>query len=232
MMEKLKRIQKTRIDELSEYNNNLEEKNEQILSSIRYARTIQNAILPSFENPKFDEIDYFVLYKPKDIVSGDFFWIEKIENRIILVVADCTGHGVPGAMISMLGNSLLNDIILRDHIFDPKEILTKLDDGIVKSLGQKEEDSFSSDGMDLGIIVLDTEQLKMEFSGAYRPVYSSDGNEIFEYKGDKFHIGGLSRREKVFTSKSVILDKECTYYISSDGFVDQLGSNGKKFGTK
>lgn len=232
MLDKLNKMQKSRIDELSSWNKTLEDKNEQILSSIRYARTIQTAILPSFDNTEFNGIDYFVLYKPKDIVSGDFFWMEKVDDKVFIVVADCTGHGVPGAMISMLGNSILNDVILRDQIYDTGEILYRLDRNIINSLGQENENSFSSDGMDIGIVMIDLPNKKMFYSGAYRPLLSSDGQQLYETKGDRFHAGGLSKREKSFITNSVTFDKACSYYLTSDGFVDQLGKNGKKFGTK
>lgn len=234
MLDRLTEMQKQRLDELSTWNRTLEDKNEQILSSIRYASTIQNAILPNENILDLIDLENFIIYKPKDIVSGDFFWAEFIEGKIVIILADCTGHGVPGAMISMMGNMILNDLILRERIFSASKILKKLDDNLIRALGQDEEDSFSSDGMDIGIAIIDTKEMILEYSGASRPIYVVKDNELIEIKGDRLHIGGMMRgnKKKEFTSTNIKVEADQYFYLSSDGFGDQIGENRKKFGSK
>jgi serine phosphatase RsbU (regulator of sigma subunit) len=233
MLDKLSEMQKQRVDELSTYNKTLEYKNEQILSSIRYAKTIQNAILPKENILDLMNIENFILYEPKDIVSGDFYWFENVGQKVFIIVADCTGHGVPGAMISMMGNMILNDLILREKIFDPAKILERLDKDLVKALGQDSEESFSQDGMDISIIVFDSEKMKLEFAGASRPIYVVKNNGLTEIKGDRLHIGGFNKKkEKIFTNHIINIEEEQYFYLATDGFGDQIGTNGKKFGSK
>jgi serine phosphatase RsbU (regulator of sigma subunit) len=232
MLDKLNEIQKQRITELSEYNQSLEYKNEQILSSIRYAQTIQHAILPESNNFKLINQDFFIIYRPKDIVSGDFYWVENVGKTLFIAVGDCTGHGVPGAMISMMGTILLNEIILKEKYTDPGDILLKLNSELNKALGQT-GDSSTQDGMDIGLFTINIDTNESYYSGAFRNLFIVKDGELREYKGNKFHIGGFSRRKnKIFTTHQVEFEKSCNYYLSTDGFTDQVGTNSRKFGTK
>ncbi|MDC1067737.1 SpoIIE family protein phosphatase [Candidatus Kapabacteria bacterium] len=234
MLDKLDILQRQRVDELSSWNKTLEDKNEQIISSIRYASTIQNAILPSKSQFESLNLNSFIIYKPKDIVSGDFFWIDKFNDKTIVIVADCTGHGVPGAMISLMGNMILNDIIIKDRITNPSEILHKLDKELIRSLSQESEESFSSDGMDIGVVVIDKSNESLEYSGAMRPLYIVQNKKLTEIKGSKYHVGGLTRtgRIKTFENHKLEILNNQKFYLSSDGLVDQMGTSGKKLGSK
>lgn len=232
MLDDLDDIQKKRINELSSYNKNLQEKNEQILSSIRYARTIQQAILPTDDVFSLNNFDYFIIYKPKDIISGDFYWAERKGNNFFIAVGDCTGHGVPGAMISMMSTILLNEIVIKEKIFDPGPVLLRLDKELRKALSQSTE-SDSQDGLDIGLINIDLTTRKMYFSGAFRSLYEIRNGQLNDIKGNKFHIGGFSRRKnKIFETIQIDCYEDCTYYLSTDGFSDQIGKNRRKFGTK
>ncbi len=196
-----------------------------ITDSINYAEKIQRAILPSLELFT-DTIEHFVLFKPRDIVSGDFYWVEELDGRLIIIAADCTGHGVPGAFMSMLGISLLNEIILNKRITEPDEILNSLRTRIIKALKQG-RDGFVKDGMDMTVCVLDPQSNTLLFSGANNPLYHIRDGELQEIKGDKMPVAIHDVMEP-FTLHEVKLLKGDTFYTFSDGYADQFGGPGQK----
>jgi transcriptional regulator with GAF, ATPase, and Fis domain len=208
----------------------IEEKNKHITDSIIYAKRIQQAILP----PEEVFVNYlknsFVLYKPKDIVSGDFYWIERKENKILFAVVDCTGHGVPGAFMSIIGYNGLNQIVNEYNISKPSEILNELNKNISRSLKQREDESKIRDGMDLSICCIDLENNTLEYAGANNPIFIVRNNKVIEIKADKHPIGNfVGETEFRFTNKELTLFKDDRLYLFSDGYADQFGGpRGKK----
>lgn len=199
-----------------------------ITDSIQYAKRIQRAILPSLELFS-DEIDHFVLYKPRDIVSGDFYWVDKVDNKQIIIAADCTGHGVPGAFMSMLGVSLLNEIILNRGITKPADILNNLRSMIIESLNQEHANSVVKDGMDMTVTVVDFDKNMLYYSGANNPLYHIRDGELTQYKADKMPVA-IHERMEAFNMVEISLEKGDTFYTFSDGYVDQFGGlKQKKF---
>jgi len=196
-----------------------------ITDSIEYAKMIQTAILPSME--LFSRhLEHFVVFKPRDIVSGDFYWAEEIDGQYLIVTADCTGHGVPGAFMSMLGISLLNEIIISKEIIRPDQILNKLREKIVDSLKQ-ESGSVIRDGMDMTICLFDRKTLKLQFSGANNPLYVVSDGQLTQVKGDKMPVAIYDVIEP-FTLHKLQLKKGDTFYTFSDGFADQFGGPQRK----
>ncbi|MEO1653263.1 MAG: SpoIIE family protein phosphatase, partial [Bacteroidota bacterium] len=213
----------------------LEKKNKDITSSIEYAQRIQEAILPGDKLIGKGFVEHFVLYIPKDIVSGDFYWFADKNEHALIAAVDCTGHGVPGAFMSIIGYSNLNKIVIEQGLTDPASILKKLDQEVTEVLKQQETDSRSRDGMDLALCSLNIYEKKMKFAGAYRPLYLIREGELQEYKGSPFPIGGnfKYKRKKVFKSHEIHLHKGDSLYIFSDGFVDQFGGpENRKYMTK
>jgi len=213
----------------------LNTQNKKINSSINYAQNIQQAILPKSSTIS-DVFNMFIIYRPKDIVSGDFYWFNKVNNRTIVAVIDCTGHGVSGAFMSMIGNSILNEIILEKKITDPAQILTLLNKEIIKALKQTETEN--TDGMDVCIISAKKQDTNYNilFSGAKRPLYkyNSSGNSIEIIKGDRLTIGGknINNNEKIFTNHKIAIKKDDILFLSSDGIIDQNNNSRKRFGSK
>lgn len=197
-----------------------------ITDSIHYAQKIQTAILPSLELFT-DEVDHFVLYKPRDIVSGDFYWVDRVEDMQIIVTADCTGHGVPGAFMSMLGVSLLNEIILNRNIIAPHEILNNLREMVIESLGQAQTGTEIKDGMDMTVTVIDFKEDKLYYAGANNPLYLIRNGELEQYKADKMPVA-IHERMDDFNMETIDLLKGDTFYTFSDGYVDQFGGPKQK----
>ncbi len=213
----------------------IEHKNHEITDSINYAFRIQTALLPDIDNIKTILPNSFVFWRPKDIVSGDFYWFNQIDNdRVLILCADCTGHGVPGAFMTMIGNTLLNQIVKTDKIYQPDEILNRLHTGVRKGLKQDQEGSKSRDGMDLAMVMIDTLKMEAQYAGANRPFYLFRNGEIEEYKADKMPIGGLQTEvERRFTNNVIQLQRGDSIYTFSDGYPDQFGGDkGRKFMTK
>jgi serine phosphatase RsbU (regulator of sigma subunit) len=202
-----------------------------ITDSIHYALRIQRAILPSLELFS-DEIDHFVLYKPRDIVSGDFYWVHKKENVWIVIASDCTGHGVPGAFMSMLGISFLNEIVISRNIRRPDLILNALRDSVIKSLKQHDIQSDVKDGMDITVCTIDYTANTLEFAGANNPLFLVQNGDLNHIKGDKMPVA-VHADMQPFTLNTFKISKGDTFYTFSDGFVDQFGGPyQKKFLTK
>ena len=208
----------------------LEEKNKEIIDSINYAKRIQDAMMTSEAYRKSVIPKSFIFFKPKDVVSGDFYWVYKDqEENIFFTVADCTGHGVPGAFMSMIGTSLLNEIIVEKGIKDTNKILDEMRSQIIKSLNQDDYDD-QKDGMDISLCKLNLKKKTLEFSGAHNPLLVVSNNEVKTYKGDSQAVGLETVNIKPFTKHTVKLQKNDMVYIYSDGYQDQFGGqNGKKY---
>ncbi len=220
--------EKERIEKLRQ---EIEKQHQEVTNSIRYAQRIQTALMPAKELLKEYLPKHFVMWKPRDIVSGDFFWTKKIDNLIYIVAADCTGHGVPGALMSMLGMAFLNEIISDDKL-PAGQVLDTLRVHIKKSLSQTGAYKEQKDGMDLALCVLNTETDKMQYAGANNHLYLIRHNELVRYKADSMPIG-IYRREKPFTNNEIQLQKGDRFYIFSDGFQDQFGGKQEqKFKSK
>ena len=210
----------------------LNEKNKRITDSIRYAQTIQDAILPAQNTLKELFIEHFVIYRPKDIVSGDFYWVTHVENYTFAAAVDCTGHGVPGAFMSMVGNTLLTDIVGVKRVFDPATILEMLHEGVRAALHQKDSDN--TDGMDVALCRIERQEnwIEVTYAGAKRPLYYTSNGEVEKLKGDNLSIGGIvKKKEYVFTNQKAVLLAEDVIYLTSDGLVDQANPDKKKFGS-
>ena len=175
-------------EQIKEQNSLISKKNDSINSSIRYARRIQKAILPSNEHLTKILPNYFIFNMPRDIVSGDFYWVEQIKEKLIIVVADSTGHGVPGAFMSMLGISMLNEIVNKDSNLKANQILNELRNKIKSSLKQTGDKDEQKDGFDMALCIIDKEKKNLEFAGAYNPLYLIHNNELFEIKADKMPV--------------------------------------------
>lgn len=221
-----------RTKEISQKNIELEKKNNDILDSIRYAQRIQEAVLP----PAIPFKQTFVFYRPKDIVSGDFYWMEEIDGMELIAAVDCTGHGVPGAFLSILGQNLLTKIVKEYGILQPNEILNNLNKEIVNALHQHKTDGekIVNDGMDLALINYDKKNNLLQYAGAYNSLYLVRNGELEETKADRFPIGRTtSVEEKQFTNHDFKVNPGDVAYIFSDGYADQFGGvHGKKFKSK
>lgn len=212
----------------------IQNKNKKINDSINYAKRIQNAILPDSEIISKALPDSFILYKPRDVVSGDFPWFVQSNENIFIAAVDCTGHGVPGALLSLIGYFLLNDIIKSRGVTDPGKILDMLDEGVTQTLRQDRDNSMTKDGMDIALCRINTKTRAIEYAGAHRPLYVMKGNAMEEVKGDKFPIGGgMAKNQTNFTTSKIKLHKGDSIYFSSDGYPDQFGGpQVRKFGSK
>ncbi len=208
--------------------NIIEEKNKEITDSINYAERIQKALLNSESVLQKGVADHFILNRPKDIVSGDFYWTAEKFGKLFVVVADCTGHGVPGAFMSMIGVSLLNELILTNGMHDPGKILNRLRDEVIVALNPKGSKEEQKDGMDMVLMVLDKDQL--QFAAANNPLWLVRGGKLQEFKGDKQPVGKHVVEEQPFRTQSIRLEKNDRVYAFSDGFADQFGGpSGKKY---
>jgi len=203
----------------------------ELISSIQYAKEIQDALLPGSEYVLRHLPLSFIYYNPKELVGGDFFWFHKVDNdTFILICADCTGHGIPGALMTMLGNSFLNQIILEDQIYELPKILHALDEKVRMTLRQTQPGRIQ-DGMDISIIKINKRTRELHFAGGRHRIVLFKQNMCHELRGDKFSIGGYSHKN--FTETKYLVDEEDTLYMFSDGYVDQFGGpDDKKFSTK
>lgn len=217
-----------RTHEVLNMNEELAMKNNDVLASIQYAKRIQLSVLPSripFENT-------FVLFKPKDIVSGDFFWFMEDEIYQWMAAVDCTGHGVPGAFMSLIGYNALNKIVREMHIKLPSDILNKLNEDVTRTLHQYGKDESVSDGMDISLVRYHKHLHVLDFSGAYNPLWIIRKRQLLEIRADRFAIGRTPHSHKIFTNDTTQLQPEDTIYLFTDGYADQFGGpNNKKFKT-
>lgn len=205
----------------------------ELQSSIRYAKRIQDAMMLKEKHLHRLFPASFLLLKPRDVVSGDFYWITKIGNRIIVAVADCTGHGIPGAFMSVLGISLLNQIVIEEHNTSPSSILQRLDHKVKKAFSYSVDpnEAGSHDGMDIALCCIDYDSLEITFSGAFRPMYFIGRNGSAIVKGSRYPIGGLNLEAKRdYAEHSIPFSKGDNIYMFSDGYADQFGySTDRKF---
>jgi sigma-B regulation protein RsbU (phosphoserine phosphatase) len=214
-------------DEIAKNLKEIEFKNELITSSIRYAHTIQAAVSKASLAGSDFFPEMFYLIQPRDIVSGDFYWFHKIKNKIFASVFDCTGHGIPGAFMSMLGVTLLNETVIREKITEPDLILNRLREKIIEALGQKGNNWDVKDGMDGSIISYDLANRKLVYSGAFNPVYLIRNNKIIELRGDRMT---LSYQDNIsdFSRQEIQTKPNDLVYLFTDGYVDQFGGERKK----
>jgi serine phosphatase RsbU (regulator of sigma subunit) len=197
-----------------------------ITDSIMYAKRIQTALIPSLELFS-DKLEHFVLYKPLAIVSGDFYWVASQENKQIIISADCTGHGVPGAFMSMLGVTMLNEIVSGKRILMPDQIIENLREGIIKALKQVAEEDSIKDGMDIAVCVVDFDKNILWYAGANNPLYIVRGSELIHYRADKMPVA-IHYKMAPFTLQKIDLQKGDAFYIFTDGYCDQFGGPKQK----
>jgi len=211
-------------------NKMLERQQQEITDSIHYASRIQTALLPPEDYLARHLPEYFILFKPRDIVSGDFYWATEKDNNLVVVAADCTGHGVPGAFMSMLGIAFLNDIIHAGAVDDPAAILNQLREKIIESLRQTGKEGETKDGMDISVCIINMKKMQLRYSGANIPLYIIRDNNLQEYKADRMPIGIHGKAVIPFNSHDIDIRKGDTIYTFSDGYADQFGGQkGKKF---
>jgi serine phosphatase RsbU (regulator of sigma subunit)/Tfp pilus assembly protein PilF len=205
----------------------IETKNRDITDSIHYAKQIQSAILPSDDLIKNTFPDNFVFYKPKDIVAGDFYWMLELPNQTLFAVADCTGHGVPGAMVSVVCNSALNRAVKEFNLHSPAEILDKVTEIVIDTF--EKNDSNIKDGMDIALCSFNKEKNELEYAGANNSIYLIRNGEFKEFKSDKQPVGKFVSNNP-FTNKKIKLEKNDSIYLFTDGYSDQFGGpKGKKY---
>jgi serine phosphatase RsbU (regulator of sigma subunit) len=229
--QKTSRLLIRQVNEINYQNAVIKEKNKDITDSIQYAKRLQEAVFPEADTLNNYFAESFVLFRPKDIVSGDFYWFEEINGKSIIIVGDCTGHGVPGAFMSILGHNLLNQIILEDEVIRPAEILTLLDKRVSNALNKRGSKQEYNDGMDIAVCVIDKNRKILSYAGANRPLILKRDSGLMELKPNKYAVGGIQdTRTKEFTQHDMLTEKNDTLYLFSDGYYDQFGGpNGKKF---
>jgi ligand-binding sensor domain-containing protein/serine phosphatase RsbU (regulator of sigma subunit) len=220
-------------EEIEKQRDVIESANKDITDSIKYASRIQAAVILPIKYLEKILNDSFIINKPKAIVSGDFYWATKIDNKIIVALADCTGHGVPGAFMSMLGVTLLNEIVTQKKITTSHEILNQLRKNIIISLRQDNEEATPSDGMNISLIVIDSEKHELHFSGAFNPLLMIRNNKIFSIQADRMPIGIYHGNSLSFSSRKINLKSDDMFYLYTDGYPDQFGGEeDKKFTTR
>ncbi|WP_448518610.1 PP2C family protein-serine/threonine phosphatase [Rhodoflexus sp.] len=218
-------------DFITVQNSDLENKNRMITDSIRYAQRIQQAILPLNDALAGLIPEHFVLYQPRDIVSGDFYWLQEKNGYLFIAAADCTGHGVPGAFMSMIGNNLLEQTVVERNILSPDAILAEIRLSLQKVLKQRE--TSNRDGMDISIIRIDKQKKELIYAGAKSPILFIQNGSLNYIKGDLISIGGDEAAKSVFTNHYFSFEQPMTCYLFSDGYQDQFGGpDNKRFGIR
>jgi serine phosphatase RsbU (regulator of sigma subunit) len=209
----------------------IEEQKKHIMDSIYYARRIQNAILPSFNVIDNYLRDYFILYLPKDIVSGDFYWMNGTDGLCMIAAVDCTGHGVPGAFMSIVGFNQMNYAVSVKKARSAALIMDELNAGVINTLNENVSDTSIKDGMDMALCIFDFERMNLEFAGANNPMLLIREGEVTMYKGDRFPIGVYEGSvPKPFTNNEIAIRTSDCVYMFSDGYPDQFGGpDNKKF---
>ncbi|MCQ2375501.1 MAG: SpoIIE family protein phosphatase [Salinivirgaceae bacterium] len=215
---------KRQTKQISEQLDTIKEQNMELTDSINYAARIQRLSLPNTECMKNYVSDSFILFKPRDIVSGDFYWCAELGKKLIITAADCTGHGVPGAMMSMLGMNSLNSIVKVEHNDEPGIILDELRESIIRSFSDK-GDNAAKDGMDLCLLAIDREKMEVQFAGAHNPLFLIRNGELIEYKVDKMPcaFGDIVQNQKHFANNTISVQEGDCLYFFSDGYCDQFG---------
>jgi serine phosphatase RsbU (regulator of sigma subunit) len=220
-------------EEIEAKNGELEVLYKHVTDSIKYAKRIQEAMLPPESLLKEILPNSFVLYKPKDIVSGDFYWVDEKDGKTMFAAVDCTGHGVPGAFMSIVGHNILKHVVNNNNFTTPSLILDSLNEGVSETLhhGHEHEEGQAKDGMDIAFCTIDFKTLELQYAGAYNPLYIIRNGEVLQTKANKFPIGlFLGEEKKKFTNHTLQLQKGDFVYIFSDGFADQFGGPyGRKF---
>nr|MBA3706412.1 SpoIIE family protein phosphatase [Bacteroidota bacterium] len=218
-------------EEIETQNQELEVLYKHVTDSIKYAKRIQEAILPPDSMVNRLLPNSFVLYKPKDIVSGDFYWMDQKNGKTLFAAVDCTGHGVPGAFMSIVGYNILKHVVNNNTFTSPALILDSLNEGVSETLHHGHEASQAKDGMDISFCSIDLKTLELQYAGAYNPLYLIRNGKLIATKADKFPIGlFLGTEKKKFTNHTIQLQKGDSVYIFSDGYADQFGGpRGKKF---
>jgi serine phosphatase RsbU (regulator of sigma subunit)/Tfp pilus assembly protein PilF len=218
-------------NDIEKINQMITEKNNQITDSIQYAKRIQLSLLPDDELIRKNFTDSFVFFLPKDIVSGDFYWLKNSNDILCIAIIDCTGHGVPGAFMTLLANSLLNQISFEENInHSPASLLCILDEKVKQNLSQHNIESATFEGMDMGLCVINLKTRQINYAGAKIPLYYVHDGRFLQVKPDRFSVGGNEIQEKQFTNKTLSLNSGDLIYLATDGFQDQFGGrDGKKF---
>ncbi|MBL1233418.1 MAG: SpoIIE family protein phosphatase [Vicingaceae bacterium] len=214
--------------ELLEKNVELLQHNKDMLDSIQYASRIQEAILPDVQRIKNTFQDAFVLYQPKDVVSGDYYFFYQKENKAFVVAVDCTGHGVPGALMSFIANGILKEVIIKKGLEDPAEILYALDEELFLALNKNSQNAVTNDGMDVSIGVYDFAEQTFSYSGAFRPLLLVRDGNIIELEANRYPIGFYADVKKKFVTQSITMQQNDTFYYFTDGYCDQFGGERKK----
>jgi serine phosphatase RsbU (regulator of sigma subunit) len=207
---------------------NAEKQKKELLASIKYASYIQNALLPSKSAVKKICEDHVIFFQPRDIISGDFYWIQKRSNKIFWVVGDCTGHGVPGALMSVLGISMLNQVVHSNRFQSASDVLNQLREHIMRALHQTGKEQEQKDGIDMGLCIINTETKHIQFAGAYNSLYIIRDKHLHIIKGDRMPIGIHLFEEESFTTSEYSYKKSDMLYMFSDGFADQFGGEEHK----
>ncbi|MCX6333902.1 MAG: SpoIIE family protein phosphatase [Bacteroidia bacterium] len=225
---------KERTIKIEKQKEEIEEQKKQLMDSIHYARRIQNAILPSFNMISDYLQNYFIFYLPKDIVSGDFYWVHEAEGLFMIAAVDCTGHGVPGAFMSIVGFNQLNHVVNVKKARSASIILDELNKGVITTLNENKSSGSIKDGMDMALCILDIKSKKAEFAGANNPLYMIRKGNLIKYKGDRFPIGAFEGSEpQLFKNNEIELTSGDCLYLFSDGYADQFGGpECKKFMAK
>ena len=209
---------------------NLLEQRHELLASLNYASFIQKAVLPDQRYLESVLTDHFVLHKPRDIVSGDFYYCSRKEELTIVAAGDCTGHGVPGALMSIMGVSFLNEILSSKGPCKPSRILNLLRERVMNALHQRGEDAENKDAMDMALCVYNSQTRELQYAGAHNPLYQIRKRVLTEIKADKMPVGVNAIEEESFTNHTIQLKPGDTVYIFSDGYADQFGGpRDKKF---
>jgi len=223
---------KARTKEVRKQKEEIEVKNKDITDSINYAQRIQFSVLPSTGTLRNHCAGAFILYKPRDIVSGDFYWFDFFPkaNQLLIVCADSTGHGVPGAFMSLIGTTLIKDIAMRPDVDNPADILYRLDENIQSTLNQNIDSEHASDGMDIIVCEINTKTHFARISSAMRPYIIYHEGKLMTCRGSRSSIGGKHLDDKIFEMNEIQLSKGDAIYMFSDGYTDQFGGpSGKKF---
>jgi phosphoserine phosphatase RsbU/P len=228
LIEDLREANKTLEQKVIERTRKIELQNREIKTSIQYAGRIQHALMPPGEDLDATLKSYFIFSRPSEIVSGDFFWLGRKDKDLLLAVADGTGHGVPGAFMSILGIAFLNEILGKSAEFSAGEMLNQLRKQVIKSLHQTGKNRESRDGMEIALCIFDFSRRRLQFSGAFRPLYLIRDNQLIEYQGDNMPIGIYHDEEQSFTNREIQLMKDDMIYLFTDGITDQMGGANKK----